>query len=77
MILGGCRGWASWFFLLLALSFYPYFKMLQDMAVARSCLTLWVYRILVRLFCDPPIARLRHRFGEGRGVLQLGLVQVS
>ena len=47
------------------------------MAIARSCLTFWVYRILVRLFCDPPIARLRHRFGEGRGVAKFRLVWVS
>ena len=37
------------------------------MAVARSCLTLWVYYILMRLFSDPPM----------RGVFQLGLMQVS
>jgi len=37
------------------------------MAVARSCITLWVYYILVRLFCDPPMS----------GVFQLGLMQVN
>jgi len=36
------------------------------MAIARSCITLWVYYILVRLFCDPPM----------RGVVQLELAQV-
>ncbi len=25
------------------------------MAIARSCLTFWVYRILVPMFVDPPI----------------------
>jgi hypothetical protein len=37
------------------------------MAVARSCITLWVYYILVRLFFSPPM----------RGVVQLGMMQVS
>ncbi len=37
------------------------------MAVARSCITLWIYYILVRLFSDPPMRR----------VVQLGLMQVS
>jgi hypothetical protein len=31
------------------------FEMLQDMAFARSCLTLWVYYIVVPMFVDPPI----------------------
>ncbi len=55
------------------------------MATARSCLTLWVYRILVPMFVDPPITGSRRPsedenqapVGEGPGVFQLGLVQVS
>lgn len=52
------------------------------MAVARSCLTFWVYRILVPMFVDPPITGPRRSsenenqapVGEGAEVFQLGLV---
>jgi hypothetical protein len=55
------------------------------MALARSCLTLWVSCILMLMFVDPPNHRSELSLddqnptpvGEGRGVFQLGLVQVS
>jgi hypothetical protein len=55
------------------------------MAVARSCLTLWVYRILVLMLVDPPITGPRRSsgdenqtlVGEGGRVFQLGLARVS
>jgi len=47
------------------------------MAVARSCLTLWVYRILMRMFLDHPNDRTQAPVGEGSRVVQLGLAGVS
>ena len=55
------------------------------MAVARSCLTLWVYRILVPMIFGPPITgpsrswegENRMLVGERDGASRLGLVQVS
>ena len=68
---GGQRFWgtpgASGSFLTVHLLSLLLLWILQDMAVARSCLTLWVYYILMCLFSDPPM----------RGVFQLGLMQVS
>ena len=46
--------------------------MLQDMAVARSCLTLWLYRILVRMYFDPQKTKIRHRSVRGAGRLDWG-----
>ncbi|WHZ29331.1 MAG: hypothetical protein OJF51_004133 [Nitrospira sp.] len=46
------------------------------MAIARSCLTLWVYRILVPMFFDPQMTRISHRSVRGVDV-SIGLVQVS
>ncbi len=48
------------------------FERLQDMALARSCLTLWVYRILGAHVLDPPITRMRRRLVMGAGRLDLG-----
>lgn len=55
------------------------------MAIARSCLTLWIYRILVPMQLDPPMTvpelcsddQIQTLVGEGRGVLQLGLARVN
>jgi len=47
------------------------------MAVARSCLTLWVYRILVRLCFDPRNDRNQPQVGEGICVSRFWLVRVS
>jgi len=52
------------------------------MAVARSCLTCWVCRILVPMFVDPPITGPRRSsedenqapVGEGSWASRLGLV---
>ncbi len=38
------------------------------MALARSCLTLWVSCILVPMCFDPPVTGLRHRSVRGQGV---------
>ena len=61
------------------------FERLQDMALARSCLTFWVYCIVVPMCFDPPITALglisqdpnQTPVGEGRGASRLGLAQVS
>lgn len=55
------------------------------MAVARSCLTLWVCCIVVPMFVDPLITapglssddQNQTPVGEGCGASRLGLVQVS
>jgi hypothetical protein len=55
------------------------------MAVARSCLTLWVYCIVVPMLFDLPITtpgmlsddRNQAPVGEERGTSRLRLVQVS
>lgn len=55
------------------------------MAVALSCLTLWVYCIVVPMCIDLPITALgfssddqdQAQVDEGRGASPLGLVQVS
>jgi len=55
------------------------------MAVARSCLTFWVYRILVLMQLEPPMTvpelcfddQIQALVGEGGGVARFGLVQVS
>lgn len=59
--------------------------MLQDMALARSCLTLWVSCLVLPLFFDPPITahglssddHNQAQVGDWRGASRLGLVQVS
>ncbi len=55
------------------------------MAIARSCLTFWIYCIVVPMFFAPPIIfpgfssddRNQTQVGEGRGASRLGLVQVN
>jgi hypothetical protein len=55
------------------------------MAVARSCLTLWVYCIVVRMLFDPPMTapglslndQKRTQVGEGSWMSQFGLVKVN
>ncbi|MDH5727286.1 MAG: hypothetical protein OEY60_17640, partial [Nitrospira sp.] len=64
---------------------YSIFKRLQDMALARSCLTFWVYCIVVPMFVDPSITapglssddQNQTPVGEGGGASRLGLAQVS
>jgi|CXWL01.1.fsa_nt_gi hypothetical protein len=55
------------------------------MAVARSCLTLWVSCIVVPMFLDPPITipgfssddQNQAPVGEGSWISRFGLVPVS
>jgi len=47
------------------------------MAITRSCLTFWVYRILVRMCVDPRNDRNQPQVGEGSWVSRFGLAQVS
>jgi hypothetical protein len=79
----GLRGWGG-----IDLSSFLYFLSflyVQDMAIARSCLTLWVYRILVPMCYAPPISapgpssndQTQTPVGDGRGTSRLGLVQVT
>jgi hypothetical protein len=64
---------------------YVIFKRLQDMAVARSCLTFWVCCIVVPMFFDPPITvpglssddQNQPPVGDGREASRLGLAEVS